>query len=211
MPPKTRKRSETPSRATPFQTKHLVEFGLEITQSEPKGLLRTVVTGVGCLFCKRFGRVNAADDNESRKRKRTANTKFFTAPFRKENLAVHVRSQHAAHFEEYSALTFEEKKSFFDTKKRVQDSIHRYMNASRTALMIPLAKDIVEVITSEMFFKPELEEDDSMTEPITKINALKLFHLQPDESYLAKVRNPALFDLALKHTSVDLSFTRRPP
>jgi homoserine acetyltransferase len=112
------------------------------------------------LFWKRFGRVNAADDNVSQKRKRTANTKFFTAPFRKENFAQHVRSQHAAQFEEYSALTFEEKKSFFDTKKRVQDSIHRYMNASRTALMIPLAKDIVVVIIGEMFFKPELDEDD---------------------------------------------------
>jgi hypothetical protein len=94
------------------------------------------MTCVGYLFCKRFGRVNAANDNESRKRQRTANTKLFTAPFRKEIFAQHVRSQHAAQFEEYSALTFEEKKSFFDTKERIQDSIHRYMNASRTALMI---------------------------------------------------------------------------
>jgi hypothetical protein len=165
MPPKTREGSDTPSRATPFQTKHLVEFGLEITQSDLKGLLRTVVTCVGCFFCKRFGRVNAADDNES----------------------------------------------FLDTKKRVQDSIHRYMNAYRTALMIPLAKDIVEVIIGEVFFKPDLDEDNSMMEPITKINALKLFHQQLDESYLAKVSNPALFDLVLKHTLVDLSFTRHPP
>jgi hypothetical protein len=208
MPPKTRKRSITPSRATPFQTKNLLEFGLEITHSEPKGLLRIVVTCVGCLFCKRFWRVNAADDNESRKRKRTANTKFFTAPFRKEKFAQHVRSQLAAQFEEYSALTFEEKKSFFDTKKRVQDSIHRYMNASRTALMIPLAKDIVEVLIGEIFFKPELDENDAMMEPITKITALKFFHQQPDESYVAKVSNSALFDLVLKHTSVGLSFRK---
>jgi hypothetical protein len=62
------------------------------------------------------------------------------------------------------------------------------------------------VIIGEMFFKPELDEDDAMLEPITKINALKLFHQQPDESYLAKVSNPALFDLVLKHTSVGPSF-----
>jgi hypothetical protein len=80
------------------------------------------------------------------------------------------------------------------------------MNASRTALMIPFAKDIVEVIIGETFFKPELNEDDSMMDPITKINALKLFHQQPDESYLAKVSNSALFDLVLTHTSVGLSF-----
>jgi hypothetical protein len=72
--------------------------------------------------------------------------------------------------------------------------------------MIPLAKDIVEVIIGEMFFKPELDEDDAMLESITKINALKLFHQQPDKSYLAKVSNPDLFDLVLKHTSVGLSF-----
>jgi preprotein translocase subunit Sss1 len=34
-------------------------------------------------------------------------------------------------------------------------------------------------------------------EPITKMNALELFHKQPDESYLAKVSNTALFDLVL--------------
>jgi hypothetical protein len=130
------------------------------------------MTCVGYLFCKRFGRVNAANDNESRKRQRTANTKLFTAPFRKEIFAQHVRSQHAAQFEEYSALTFEEKKSFFDTKERIQDSIHRYMNASRTALMILLAKDIVEVIIGEMFFKPELDEDNAMMEPINRSEAL---------------------------------------
>jgi hypothetical protein len=45
-----------------------------------------------------------------------------------------------------------------------------------------------------------------MIEPITKMNALELFHKQPDESYLAKVSNTALFDLVLKHTSVGLSF-----
>jgi hypothetical protein len=160
------------------------------------------------LFCKRFWCVNAADDNESRKRKRTANTKFFTAPFRIENFAKHVRSQHAAQFEEYSALTFDEKKSFFDTKKRVQGSIHRYMNASRTALMIPLAKGIAEVLIGEIFFKPELNENDAMMEPITKINALKLLHQQPFESYLAKVSNSALFDLVLKHMSDGLSFRK---
>jgi hypothetical protein len=75
--------------------------------------------------------------------------------------------------------------------------------------MIPLAKDIVEVFIGEMFFKPELDEDDAMMNPITNINALKLFHQHPDEPYLAMVSNPALFDLVLKHTSVGLSFRQR--
>ncbi len=43
-------------------------------------------------------------------------------------------------------------------------------------LTIPISKGIVEVIIGDMFFKPELDEDDEEMEMITKTNALKLFH-----------------------------------
>jgi hypothetical protein len=100
----------------------------------------------------------------------------------------------------------EEKKRFFDAKKRTQDSMHRYLNATQTALCIPMSKDIVKVIIDDMFFKPELDEEDEELEPITKTNAMKLFKQQPNGSYVAKVTNPALYDLVLKHRSVGLSF-----
>jgi hypothetical protein len=205
MPPQFRKKGAAPSRSTPFNKAHLVTFGLEITQSLMNSTGNSsVVTSVRCLFCKRLGR--KVDDN-SRKRQRTTNVKIFEGPpFRKENFTNHLKSQHADDFEKYSSLGTETKKKFFDVKKRTQDSIKRYLNASQTALCIPVSKDIVEIIIGDMFFKPELDENDEWTEPITKANAFKLFNVQPDGSYVARISNPALYDLVLKHTSIGLSF-----
>ncbi len=76
----------------------------------------------------------------------------------------------------------------------------------QTVLTIPISKGIVEVIIGDMFFKPELDEDDEEMELITKTNALKLFHQQDDGSYVAKVNNPILYNLTLQHMSVGLSF-----
>jgi hypothetical protein len=64
-------------------------------------------------------------------------------------------------------------------------------------LTIPISKGIVEVIIGDMFFKPELDEDDEEMELITKTNALKLFHQQDDNSYVAKVNNVILYNLTL--------------
>jgi hypothetical protein len=163
------------------------------------------VTAVCYLFCMRLGR-NFVELVDGRKRQRTQNVKYFSPPFRKDNFTAHIKSQHQEEFEKYSSLGMEEKKRFFDAKKRTQDSMHRYLNATQTALCIPMSKDIVEVIIGDMFFKPELDEEDEELEPITKTNAMKLFKQQPDGSYVAKVTNPALYDLVLKHTSIGLSF-----
>jgi hypothetical protein len=61
-------------------------------------------------------------------------------------------------------------------------------------LTIPISKGIVEVIIGDMFFKPELDKE---MEPITKTNALKLFHQQDDGLYMAKVNNAVLYNLTL--------------
>ncbi len=168
---KKRKTSGTPSRTTPFQQKHLLEFGLEITQSEHN----SVVTCVVCLFCKQLRRSGATKD-DGRERNRTNNTKYWNPSFRKENFASHLTSQHPNDFAEYKALSNQEKKKFFDARKHVQESMHRYLNSMQTVLTIPISKGIVEVIIGNMFFKPELDEDDEEMELITKTNALKLFH-----------------------------------
>lgn len=84
--------------------------------------------------------------------------------------------------------------------------MHRYVNSMQTVLTIPISKGIVEVIIGDMFFKPELDEDDEEMELIIKTNALKLFHQQDDGSYVAKVSNKVLYNLTLQHMSVGLSF-----
>ncbi|CAM5999363.1 unnamed protein product [Sphagnum balticum] len=72
-------------------------------------------------------------------------------------------------------LSVTKKKKLFDARKRVQESMHRYLNSMQTVLTIPISKGIVKVIIGDMFFKPELDEDDEEMELITKTNALKLF------------------------------------
>ena len=78
---------------------------------------------------------------------------------------------------------------YFDAKKQVHDSIRRYMNASLTGLVIPVSQPIVEIIIGEMFFHPELDEDKEESEPITKVDALKLLHVQQDGSQVAKTQS----------------------
>ncbi|CAK9863586.1 unnamed protein product [Sphagnum jensenii] len=121
---KKRKISGTPSRITPFQQKHLLEFGLEITQLEHN----SVVTCIVCLFCKRLGLSGAMED-DGREHNQTSNTKYWNPPFRKENFAGHLTSQHLDDFAEYKALSNQEKKKFFDARKRVQELMHRYLNS----------------------------------------------------------------------------------
>lgn len=111
---KKRKTSDTSSRTTPFQQNRLLEFGLEITQSEHN----SVVTYVICLFCKRLGRSGATED-DGRERNRTSNTKYWNPSFRKENFAGHLTSKHPDDFVEYKALSNQEKKKFFDARKCV--------------------------------------------------------------------------------------------
>jgi len=163
------------------------------------------MTCVVYLFCKWLGRFGATKD-DVRERNQTSNTKYWNPLFRKENFANHLTSQHPDDFAEYKVLSNQEKKKFFDSRKRIQESMHRYLNSMQTVLTIPISKGIVEVIIGDMFFKPKLNEDDEEMELITKTNALKLFHQQDDGSYVAKVSNAIFYNLTLQHTSVGLSF-----
>lgn len=89
---KKRKQSAAP-RTKPFQKGHLIDFCMEISQSEINCMFVETVTSVLCLFCKRLGRFS--DKDETRKRKRTGNIKFIQSPFRKDRLAKHAREQNA--------------------------------------------------------------------------------------------------------------------
>lgn len=60
-----------------------------------------------------------------------------------------------------------------------------------------------------MFLKPELGEDNEEMDLITKNNSLKMFHEQPEESYVAKVSNPVRYDLVLQHLSLIISFRQK--
>jgi hypothetical protein len=75
------------------------------------------------LFCKRLRRSGTTEDDGC-ERNQTNNTKYWNLPFRKENFAGHLTSQHLDDFAEYKALNNQEKKKFFNARKRVQESMH---------------------------------------------------------------------------------------
>src|SRR5438552_11703068 len=72
------------SRPTPFKTAHLLEYGLAITQRDPKTLQ---VCSVSCQFCTFFGHEQIA--GQKRQRKQTENEKFWGPPFRPEYYRDH--------------------------------------------------------------------------------------------------------------------------
>ena len=49
---------------------------------------------------------------------------------------------------------------------------------------------IVNSLSGELFFNPKQEEEDDDSTLITKVNAMKLFKIQEDGSYLVTINNP---------------------
>lgn len=81
-----------------------LEYGLQATT-------RLEVTSALCLFCKYFGR--EANDDE-RKRQLTSHEKFFSTPWRNDNIVSHMKRQHSSKWKEYNLLSKREKASFFE-------------------------------------------------------------------------------------------------
>ena len=74
---------------TPFQAAHLLEYGLVITQRDPKTLQ---VCSVRCQFCAFFGREQII--GQKRQRKQTENEKYWRPPFRPQYYRDHHEKQH---------------------------------------------------------------------------------------------------------------------
>lgn len=122
--------------------------------------------------------------------------------FRLEAYKNHLESQHPEDWTSYQLLSYQEKVSFF--KIRDISGIHRYLDIDKNTLQFVISQSpIVDLVVGNLFFHPE--EDDAF-QPIAKANAMKLFKLQPDGSYLVTIKNSLRFNLAMQHVSVGLSF-----
>ena len=72
-----------PSRKTPFQQKHTIEYGLSVGSICP---VTSAVFSVNCEFCRFFNR----EERIGQKRKPTTVTKMSVAPFRPELYLQHL-------------------------------------------------------------------------------------------------------------------------
>jgi hypothetical protein len=85
--------------------------------------------------------------------------------------------------------------------------INAFLDKDRDSLtFVILQPAIVDDIVGNLFFNPKEDEEDDDLELITKANAMKLFKLLEDGSYLVIIKNSLRFNLAIEHVSVGLSF-----
>ncbi|CAK9232025.1 unnamed protein product [Sphagnum troendelagicum] len=88
-----------------------------------------------------------------------------------------------------------------------QRTKNTFLDKDKDSLQFVISKPtIVNDVVGDLFFHSEEDEEDDASKPITKANAMKLFKLQDDESYLVTIKNSLQFDLAIRHVSVGLSF-----
>jgi hypothetical protein len=157
------------TRQTLFGRGHQLEYSLKIIERKSDG---NEVIAVQCQFCVFIGR--EIREGPGVKRKRTNNVHMFRLPFRQELYRKHLESVHAQDWIAYKAPCPEQKRAFFDEKQR--SGIHAYLESTKEFIAFDIPKlAIVDELIDNLFFKPELDEDDEETEPISKANALKLF------------------------------------
>lgn len=100
------------SRATLFQEKHLIEFGLEVTERSP---VTSKVLTVACQFCKIYGSEDREVDEgiPVKTRRVTTNIMTWGSPFRAERYRSHMKNCHSTKWSEFVALSPAEKVGFF--------------------------------------------------------------------------------------------------
>ncbi|KAI9913937.1 hypothetical protein PsorP6_006586 [Peronosclerospora sorghi] len=103
-PPPAKKRRKSVAR---FQPHHDLEYGLSIPNRHPK---IKEVEGVVCRFCHTFGR----EEKDGALRKRTANSKYFKAPFHTESYLSHLTGQNPQRWQSYANLSAKGKKTYFN-------------------------------------------------------------------------------------------------
>ena len=188
-------------RSTPFQRKHESEYGLKVVERQANN---SRVIAVACQFCTTFGR----EEKVGSKRSRTANIKYFRAPFRPEHYRKHAETQHPERFNEYREASKEEKAKFFDNFTPASNTLHRHYGGAQLTLKKFIDKPIVDIIVGEMLFDPDEETS-------TLDRALSVFQdtLDPAENgngvtsrYCISIKNRVQFGLVVDYLSVGSSF-----
>ena len=185
--------SKTPSRKTPFQHLHTLEFGLQIPSQDTKS---QVVSVLYC-FCTSFKQT----EKEGAKHQHTNNTKYYCAPFCKENYDKHNSMQHSVEWEQYKKVSKEEKIHFFNKAKPT--SILDYIDMDSDAITAVFDKKIVGNIISKLFFCADNE-----LEALSLEKSMELFTQVPNtpSSYQVSIKNMKRFELSLDHILIGLSF-----
>jgi hypothetical protein len=132
------------------------------------------------------------------KHQRTKNTQLVQFSFRPEAYKNHHKD-----WTSYQLVSHQKKAAFF--KKKEIYGIHNFLDKDSLEFVIS-RPTIVDDVVGDFFFHLEEDEENDASESMMKANAMKLFKLQEDGSYLVTIMNSLQFDLAIRHVSIGLSF-----
>jgi hypothetical protein len=134
-------------KSTPFQTKHALEFSLEVVSKDAKG---DVI--VRCLFCVHEGHdCVEVGGNLSRKRKATLTIKYFMKSFAPFNYRCHLK-QHIESWAANQAFSDQDKKEYFKSKVKHINTLHQHMDLTADLIESVISADIINTIIGDIFF-----------------------------------------------------------
>jgi hypothetical protein len=137
MPPK--------SLPTPFQPSHTFDFGLKIVERDPN--IKKVVS-CHCEFSVYYGR----EAKVGTKTRKTTKLQYFKKPFQVDNYKSHMELQHPTQQSEYSKLSNEGKKSYYQYAIPHQETISAHFQGTQVPHHEFANKTIVEGIIGEIIF-----------------------------------------------------------
>ncbi|KAH7474932.1 hypothetical protein PRIC1_012934 [Phytophthora ramorum] len=211
-------------RGVKFNEKHTIKYGLSVCSRNAKS---SVVESVMCKFCVAFGKESAAD--ATRKRRATANIKYFRQPFRADHYLSHLEINHKQKWGEYEQSSTPEKEKFFAahieeaTINSLAQAQQQLINAQTgspsnmgavisSALPVvqrvgpvrlpasEIEKRVVEELVGDMFFNASDEGG------LSREQALDIFRRKEGDNYDIVIKNQRLYDLAIKFVACGASF-----
>ncbi|KAE9009634.1 hypothetical protein PR002_g15564 [Phytophthora rubi] len=180
-------RRKPPSRSTPFQPSHELQYGVRVAARNVTG----AVCSVQCQFCRYFGR----EETPGSKRKRTQTIKLYTKPYRPEYFKDHNLSAHSQKWLEYEALNDQGKGAFFTALPTRSNQVLAYYEGESNGLCFTFPEAIVDEFIAKAFFDGDLEEECIPT-------ALRAFDQARDGYYDVIIKTPLRFSLAVQHLSM---------
>ena len=193
------------ARKTPFLKKHALQYG--VRPCERSSGTHGYVVSAECLFCIHFGR----EQKPGSKRARTANTKYYTSPFRADNYTQHLKTQHPERWEEYQGLSHEEKMTYFEHAVPIKKTLHGHFGSSQMAMNYTINGQIIDKIIGEMLWDPDDIDGQS------RATMMKPFEDIADESenlgdgegvdrYRIVIKNRLQYSLGVKYMAASCSF-----
>uniref|UniRef100_A0AAV1UC97 Transposase n=1 Tax=Peronospora matthiolae TaxID=2874970 RepID=A0AAV1UC97_9STRA len=215
-------------RGVKFNERHTLKYGLSVCNRNANTF---VVESVMCKFCVAFGKESAADT--TRKRRATANVKYFRQPFRADHYLSHLEINHKTKWGDYEQLSSLEKEKFFALHieeasinslalaqqqlctAQIGSSARNVEIAKMTVETMSVAQRVGPVCLSASKIEQRIVEElvgdmffnASDEKELSKTQALDVFcHKDDTGTYEIFIKNQRLYDLAVKFVACGASF-----